>query len=343
MRTPDLTPDKTIDLDKVLAEALERVQVNEPELVLAKEWRKDITDILRETFPDCRIYYNGSVAHGDALTPLVDVDLGVVVPNPDCEYGPDKIGPTPLQEKAAAALRKDLCKKHGDVYVYLEGQTRAIYVLFREPVFEGWENFSADVIIAIDNADDDGLFIPKDDEWDRSDPETHTKLVHNAIDYTNVSFAWCVRLLKHWARTHEKPLCSWHIKAIALELFKGPVGLTEGVTRWFEYSAAAVAAGPVDDPAGVADPIDVEPGTREKVVRRLRQAHDGMVQAQRLADDGWPIQAQAALADVFNDNEMLPRPPDDAIREETTRRYKAEAVGLAASSTVASKVDSWGV
>jgi hypothetical protein len=335
-------PSQDTYLNDVLADALQRVQVNEPELVLAKDWREDIANILRKTFPGCRIYYNGSVAHGDALTPLVDVDLGVVIPDPAGEYGPGLSGPTPLQEIAAEALRRDLREKHGDVYVYLEGQTRSILVMFREPVFEGWESFSADVIIAIDNPDAPGLFIPWNDEWDRSDPETHTRLVHQAIEATDVAFARCVRLLKHWSRTHDKPLCSWHIKAIALQLFYRPVTLIDGVSTWFEYAAEVVAAGPVEDPAHVADPIDVEDGTRDQVVRELRQAHDGMVRAQKLAAGGWHLQAVAALADVFKDEEMLPRPPDEAVKEETARRYKAEAVGTAGSVGVASRVDSWG-
>ena len=330
------------DLEKALTDALERVQVNEPELELAKDWRRDIADVLRATFPGCRIYYNGSVAHGDALTPLVDVDLGAVIKDPNGDYGPGKVGPTPLQKIAADALRKGLREKHGDVYVYLEGQTRAIYIRFREPVFPGWEDFSADVIIAIDNIEGQGLFIPKNDVWDPADPETHTKLIHQSIKDTNVSFARCVRLVKHWSRTHDKPLCSWHIKAIALELFDRPVGLFEGLAAWFKYAAERVAGGSVEDPAHVADPIDVEEETRDDVVRKLKQAHNGMVRAKKFADDGWPVQAQAELAKVFNDKAMLAPPSDDALKEETGRRYKAEAAGLATSASVASQVDSWG-
>ena len=118
--------------------------------------------------------------------------------------------------------RDGLREKRGDVRIEYEGRKRSILVRFREPVLPGWEDFSADVIVAIDNPDDEGLFIPRFKKWDRSHPEKRTELVHSAIRDSDVMFTRVVRLLKHWNRTHSSPLFSWHIKAIALQFFDGP-------------------------------------------------------------------------------------------------------------------------
>ncbi len=70
-------------LESLLTAGRKRVEVTEPELKEARERRDDVGAALRKAFPGARVYVNGSVAHGDALTPLTDVDVGVVVPDPD--------------------------------------------------------------------------------------------------------------------------------------------------------------------------------------------------------------------------------------------------------------------
>src|SRR5689334_8389551 len=100
---------KKNSLAKVLKDARERIQVDDDELTEARRRRGLLATALRREFgPGSRTYVNGSIAHGDALTPLTDIDLGVVVPNPDAEYGPYANGPTKLQDRAANAIRDAL-------------------------------------------------------------------------------------------------------------------------------------------------------------------------------------------------------------------------------------------
>jgi hypothetical protein len=86
--------------------------VSQAELDEARRRRDQIAAAQRATFPGCRIYVNGSIAHGDALNPLTDVDLGGVVPDLDHRYGPGKRGPKELKDRAAAAIRADLADEY---------------------------------------------------------------------------------------------------------------------------------------------------------------------------------------------------------------------------------------
>lgn len=68
-----------VSLEDLLDDARGRIQVTKAELDEARARRDALGAALRAEFPSSRVYVNGSVAHGDALTPLTDVDVGVVV------------------------------------------------------------------------------------------------------------------------------------------------------------------------------------------------------------------------------------------------------------------------
>jgi len=320
-------------LEDILTAGRKRVEVTEGELDTAKERRDDVGAALKKAFPGSRVYVNGSVAHGDALTPLTDVDLGVVVPDPDGEYGPGKKGPTSLMEKAARVLREELRPKYGDLRVEHEGRKRSILIKFNEPVSERAEDFTADVIVAIDNPDDVGLFIPRYTGWDRADPEAHTRMVKKAITDTKVSYAHVVRLLKQWNRAHGKSLCSWNIKALALACITGQTTQLQGLLTWFNHAIAELEKGETKDPAGVAPkPIKVnEDMTLKQVVQVLKDAREVLKEANGLGQDGYDVLAADALARFFNDAVMLPRQDQGAVRRETAERFtKRQGVGVPA-------------
>ncbi|GGV60686.1 hypothetical protein GCM10010228_08750 [Streptomyces massasporeus] len=79
---------------------------------------------------------------------------------------------------------------------------------------------------AIPHPSGHGLYIPNmkiADQWDRADPIAHTRMALKAIE--KVVFARTVRLLKHWNRTHSKPMCSWNIKALCLDCLDEPMSI----------------------------------------------------------------------------------------------------------------------
>ncbi len=311
-------------LEQILDYGRRIIQVARAELDEARSRRNAIATALRAEFPGCRIYINGSVAHGDALTPLTDVDLGVVIPNTDGTYGPGKRGPRDLKQRTANAIRTALKPTYGDLAVEVEGRKRSILIRFRDPVAPGRPDFTADVIVAIDNPHGAGLHIPRWDSWDRSHPERHTDLVLAAIETTDVAYARIVRLLKHWARCHDKPLCSWHIKALALGCITEPTMLVDGLRTWFGYAAGRLAIEDTPDPTRVAAKPLKTNKPRTEVVRRLRDATERLERAIALENAGYDVLAQDELARLFNDEAMLPRPNQDLVTEQETVRVTAE-------------------
>ena len=310
-------------IEKVVNDARERIEVTKAELDEARKRRTAIVAALKNEFAGSSHYVNGSVAHGDALTPLTDVDLGVVIPNPDGVYGPGRKGPGELQERAAAAIRRELAPEYGDLRVEFRGRKRSIKVFFRDPIRKGLPDFTADVITAIDYPSGPGLFIPRFESWDRSDPQTHTDLVTEANRRTESVYARTVRLLKHWNRQNGQTLCSWNIKALALSCVTSKEALVTSMRIWFRYAVEELKKGETEDPARVADkPIKLNaPPT--KVIKTLEDALSRLDKAIAYDLVGYPVLAQKELADLFNDPEMLPAPTHDAVLREGVRFHKA--------------------
>ena len=305
-------------LESLLEDARRRVEVAPSELAEAKRRRDAIAAALKSEFQG-RIYVNGSVAHGDALTPLADVDLGVVVPDPTGAYGPGRRGPRELQDRAADAVRAHLRPAYGDLRVEVEGRKRSILVRFRDAVRPGLPDFTADIIVAVDNPAGSGLLIPKWGGWDCSHPEQHTRLVRAAIDSSQVRYARVVRLIKHWNRQlPESVLCSWHIKVLALDCLQQPGTLVAGLQSWFDHASDALRA-PTPDPAHVGPDIKAST-TPAQAARRARVAAALLREAADLEKAGFGILAHAKLAEIFNDADMLPSPSrEDVVCEEAVR------------------------
>jgi hypothetical protein len=234
-------------------------------------------------------------------------------------------------------MRAALKPEFPDAAVYWQGRKRSVLVRFRQPVDPNEDDFTADVIVAIDNPDGDGLFIPNYLGWDRSHPQKHTDLVEAANESSNSSYARVVRLLKHWNRSNGHPLGSWNIKALALEILIRPSSLLDGVLAWFDHAVESLSAGLTKDPAqAAAKPIAVNKNmTRQQVVDQLERAFDQLRAAVQLEQDGWPLQAQEQLAKFFNDEEMMPMPELAALGEEIGRRLSSpsKAAGTAAATT----------
>ena len=290
-----------MSLEDLLDEGRKILQVTDEELSEARRRRDLLIEALLDAFAGGRTYINGSVAHGDANTPLTDVDLGIVVDLPG--YGPDGAGPTELMELARDAIKEHLKDEFENLTVIVDGQKRAVLVRFGAPVSDRQTDFTADVIVALDHPDE-GLWIPNtsiEEGWDRAHPEQHTQLVLTASEDTGNVFARTVRLLKHWRTHHGKPLCSWNIKALAL----GCIGdkrrtLLDALHVFFTYAAVEISAGLTEDPAGVAGKIKLPKGmSRDSAAWRLRQARDKVAEAIEHEQAGRPALAQHALHSVL--------------------------------------------
>ena len=312
-------------METLLQDARRRIEVDDAELKEARDRRDSIGAALKREFPGSRIYVNGSIAHGDALTPLTDVDLGVVVFGAEQTHGPGKRGPLDLEERAADAIRRELKGDFPNLVVTVKGQKRAVLVRFGDPVTPGQPDFTSDVIVALDVPGQRGLWIPCGDGWDRSDPEGHTRMVRAANQTSDAAFAQVVRLLKHWNRRNQKPLCSWNIKALALGCLTRRVSMLEGLRLWFDYAHKDLSRhGETLDPAHVApqpihlnEPMDV-------VLGRLGRAADHLRDAIAFEKQGYHVLAHQELARLFNDEDVLPKPSAWSVELEAAAKLAAE-------------------
>ena len=348
MNHSDLLVRSTAALEVLLTDARRSVEVEPEELDEARHRRDLIAAALLEEFPGSTIYVNGSVAHGDALTPLTDVDLGVIVADAP-GYGPTGKGPLDLMERVRDAIRPRLGAEFPKLTVTVEGQHRAVLVRFGDPVTKGQPDFTADVIVALDNPKDAGLFIPNLPEgWDRSDPQQHTTIVLAANEATHVAYAHIVRLLKAWNRRHGKPLCSWNIKALALGCIREPISQTAGMLAWFTYAIRELTRELTPDPAHVApDPIELCL-TKPEVLGKLGRAKDQLTKAIDFEAQGLPLNAQRELSKLLPDlvpavnNQAADEELADSLRSTVTIPAQVAPTAFAAAVTAPRKASrSW--
>lgn len=147
----------------------------------------------------------------------------------------------------------------------------------------------------------------------------HTELVRKANQSSKSNYARTVRLLKHWSRTHSRPLCSWNIKALGLPCLGTELDQLNGMVAWFNHAIMELASRPTPDPAGVAGPIGL-PGDRMELVEKLTKARSKLFEAINYAADGYLVLAVEALATFFDDPDMLPHPDAAAVCGQQLRR-----------------------
>jgi hypothetical protein len=330
----------------LLDDARAKIAVTDEELAEARDRRDRIKNALRRAFPASVTYDCGSVAHGDANTPLTDVDTGVVVAGAEEDYGPNGHGPGPLMNQARKAIREDLEGDYPDLRIAVEGQRHAVGVRFGDPIDPRQTDFTADVIVTVNNTDGAGIYIPdlSTNGWESSHPAEHTRLMKRGNRATGSVLARTVRLLKYWNGHHGSPLCSWNIKALALESVTKKVPLAQALLAFFEHSAKSLRDGPTHDPAGVSGPIDLNLPL-EEVLKRLDDARDLIEEAINAEDEERPYLAQHKLAKLLS--EIVPIVDVDDLRREEIGQQKAyEATGQsrgvgAASSLVIPSTRGW--
>lgn len=286
-----------IDAERVLEPLLlafhEQIKVTNAEFGEAMRRAQTLRTALAREF-EAPVYLCGSIEHGDALTPLDDVDLGVIVEG-SLALAERTKSPTQLMNRASRAIESLLGGEFPDITTSFADQKRSVVVRFH-PTHSGKRDFTADVIVALDYREGTGILVPNlnDQTWDRSDPIRHNEMIREANVATNQVLNMVVRIAKTWNRGRRKPLSSWNIKALALECITRPVSLTEGVYTLFHHAAASLTIGPTRDPAGVAAPIRFEI-PRPQVLDHLRGACDALDE----------IRARASASDLIGVKNLI--------------------------------------
>jgi hypothetical protein len=273
-------------------------------LKAARARRDEVLEAAKKFEGAQRTYGSGSIAHFTANDDT-DADCGVVVDRrvyPALGPDGDGEGPGEIVGKMRDFVRDAIQGAHPKVSFRLT--KRAIKIQFDEPL-NGKSDApdpSVDLIVALTRKDG-ALWIPNrdKDDWNASDPESHTKLLTEPpADVARVRRR-TVRLVKGWNGQFSAPgLCSFNIEALALECITKVMSIGEAVTAWFEYAAKEIEKGNTKDPASVSLAIKLPANvTLDAVVSRLEKAAKHMRTA--LDDDDDEATVKEELSKVFWD------------------------------------------
>jgi hypothetical protein len=225
---------------------------------------------------------------------------------------------------------------------------RGLLVQVHEPIDDGDDDLdepqdpTVDLVLGLNRKSDGALWIPCIDweerafRWDPGHPEKHVQLLTSGTAELVRSRAHVIRAGKAWKHQHDpEGMCSFLVAVLCLERITDPVALDDGMLAFFDYAADTLEVGPVDDPASVSGPIDVEdePG-RVVMVRRLRGAA-GAIRAALDHDDDENAVLEA-LAPVFPDFVKPPTGTSSKANLAEAIRGGTKAVGLPAAATTLS-------
>ncbi|GAA2640958.1 hypothetical protein [Streptomyces vastus] len=292
-------------LEPLLLAIDRRIAITNSEYAEAKKRLNVLSSALTEGFSQ-EVYINGSIAHGDALSPLNDVDLGVVLGEPWAARERWR-SPEAIMKCACEVIETLARKRYPGISAEFAGQKRAVVVQFGDDARKPYRDFTADVIVALDYQEGRGVLIPnlQRQGWDRSDPIKHSEMIRLANSSTDLSFNAVVRIAKQWNRETGQPLSSWNIKALALSCITRPTTLTEGLCTFFHYANEALSSGLTPDPAGIGAPIGLEM-RRSKVLAHLTNACDTFDRVIENAASGSLLETRTSLHQLFPTLHIFP-------------------------------------
>ena len=240
-----------------------------------------------------RVVAVGALAQGTQIHPLNDFDLVLEV---------QKLKEGWI-ENPQAALNEVMSWLDPEIKGKFETSAHAIKITFSDCAF------TADLVLGLKQ--EKGLLIPhcpdaEQHRWIRTDPETHKLQVLGRNKQLGSSdFTRQIRILKwlneYWQVVHElekKPLSSFHMTALALRLLTAKASHGEW-TPFFLENAAQPVMQPLDDPAGVGEPLEAR--NPVFVSNLMREAG----RKTRAALTASPEQAERLLREVFGEPKRI--------------------------------------
>jgi hypothetical protein len=292
--------------DQVVESILRQIAVRKDVLDESKRRRQLVCNIAMDHEAARRYFFSGSIAHGTHNAPLGDADCGVVLNRTFQRFrsfGPDApgVGDGPeefIQDFAAFITPEVRSAGYPDAQVDLSGN-RALKFMFNEPVeFDelGPVDPYVDLILGLTRRDGEGLWIPNRERqwWDAAHPEMHTWLMtERDPEPHRVHRVHVVRLSKRPVKRDEaipgrkQVMCPWNLSALALGLVHETKPLATALAEFFEGTSHEIAHGLTDDPAHVADPIELPDGvTQQMASTRLSEMAEiiqASIQAESIA------------------------------------------------------------
>jgi hypothetical protein len=210
-----------------------------------------------------RTFLSGSYSRRVQVVKLKDVDVIVVLEDPDGEYA-DSAGAA-LEDIRVAAKESDLVRR-----TRLGIRSVKLFLHDRE--------FTVDLVAARQPASGDGLLLARHlpeegyDDWQHLNPEGQRQEAVDKNEECDGIYIPGVRIVKFWNEGEGKPLRSYHAESILWHALEEPVEYAEMMIRFFDeaYSRLAPSARTPDPGAPDADPVDKRLKPEERAAARAK-------------------------------------------------------------------------
>ena len=228
---------------------------------MANRRRDDIVSIFKKKLDVIEAFASGSIPRYTALKGQADLD--VIVALHYSKHIKEKLPSQVLQEvrDVLAEYRTNVRKN---------GQAVTLY-------YKTWPN--VDIVPCSRVVDDNGnvtsYSIPdmNTEQWITSKPKTHTSNMTSQASLCGSNFRRVITMMKHWNKTHSSYLQSYHIEALAMNIFDS--SMTD--ITWDVYSFFNQAADLVSNYLWYEDSLVdnyLNSNTRVEAIKRLETARD---------------------------------------------------------------------
>lgn len=221
-----------------------KLEITKAEQEKAQTRHNNVREKLREKMVLDRDFLSGSYGRNTKIRPLNDVDLMIVL-NVD-EYADDYYhngDPTKIL-KLIKTIVDDLYPRTPSKI-----QARSVNLDFHD--------FGFDIVPSFDRSGG-GLLIPDSNigGWMGTSPEAHQRLLTEANKKAGQMLVPLVKMVKSFNLNKKKPLRSFHIEAMSLDIFwEPPASYQEGLIALFSSLATKVLSN-CPDPAGMGPGVD---------------------------------------------------------------------------------------
>jgi len=315
-------PDNPITTVEEAFESFERntARVPDDQNEAAKDVHPEIRKAVTDALPGTKHFLSGSYGRRTQARRLKDVDIIVVLDDPDGEFEASATGTLERVRKAVSAYE----------YVnYTTVSVRAVKAYLHD------HEFHVDIVPALRPATGSGLKltrnIPEDgfDDWTLEDPEAQLQAAKDKNKETDGIYVPAARVVKAWNKpfkTVPGVLRSYHAEAILWQALDGETTLHGAVLAFFDEAYDRLAPGvrtlvPGSQSRYVDDRLEDKDRAeaREKIEEAREKAHAA-------ADMTDPGKAMDAWVAVFGRSFPAPSTDPDAIADGVSSGA-AKAVG----------------
>lgn len=235
-------------------------------------------------------FLTGSYKRSTMIAPLKDADIDVFVVLDPSYY--EQGGQASLLDKVKRVLKKEYPKTPK---ISRNGQ--AVTITFSD--------FVVDVVPGF-YRQGGGFLIPDSvkGRWIPTDPKMHVDIWAEHNKNHDGDLVPVIKMLKGWNVKHSTLLRSFHLEALALQVFQGITisSFSSGVRYFFDKARNQFIF--QSDPSGyggnIADYLDSQP-KRDAVAQRLQSAYERAQSAEQYEKDGQIVSAFKQWQIVFGD------------------------------------------